>query len=156
MALIKWEPRREMEPLRSLRDEVDRLFDSFFRGWPRPWSGESLLPGLGEFAPSIDLKEDDKELVLTAELPGIAKENLDVNITEDSVTIKGERKEDKEEQAKGYHFRESSYGSFHRVIPLPVEVVADKATAKLKDGVLTLNLPKSKASKRKGVQIKVE
>ena len=156
MALIKWQPQRELEPFRGLREEVDRLFEDFFRGWPRAWTGEAALPARGEFVPKVDLKETDKEFVLSAELPGIEKEELEVNITEDSVSIKGERKLEKEEKDEGYYFRESTYGSFQRVVPLPSEVVAEKAKAKLKDGVLMLTLPKSEESKRKGVPIKVE
>jgi len=157
MALIKWEPRQgELEPVRGLRQEVDRLFDDFFRGWPRPWSGGWLTSETGAFAPNVDLKETDKEFVLTAELPGMRKDDIDVNILEQSVTIRGERAERKETKEQNYHYRESSYGSFQRVIPLPSPIVADQAKAALKDGLLTLSLPKAAPSKPKGVKIKVE
>ncbi|MDW7712234.1 MAG: Hsp20/alpha crystallin family protein [Deferrisomatales bacterium] len=157
MALIKWEPRYgELEPVRSLRQEVDRLFEDFFRGWPRPWAGSLLGQAEAAYAPSIDLRETDKELVLTAEVPGLRKEDVDVNIQEQSVTIRGERKEEKETKEQSYYYRESSFGSFQRVVPLPVPVAAEKAKAKLKDGVLTLTLPKAEPSKPKGVTIKVD
>ncbi len=157
MALIKWEPRYgELEPVRSLRQEVDRLFEDFFRGWPRPWAGSMLTTAEGAFAPTIALRETEKDLVLTAEVPGLQKEDVDVNILEQSVTIRGERKEEKETKEQNYHYRESSFGSFQRVVPLPVPVVAEKAKATLKDGVLTLTLPKAEPSKPKGVKIKVD
>ena len=156
MALIKWEPKgRELSPFRSLREEVDRVFEDFFRGWPSPW--RAGWPAVErEFVPNVSLKETDKEFVLTAEVPGISKDELDVAISEDSVTIKGERKEEKEKREANYHCRESSYGAFERVIPLPSTVVADKAKAKLKDGVLSLTLPKSEVSKVKETKVKVE
>ena len=156
MALIRWEPRsRQLDPFRNLREEVDRIFDDFFRSWSRPWSGW-LEPTRAGFVPSVDLKETDEEFIITAEVPGVSKDELDVTITEDSVTLRGERREEKEHKEGDYHYRETSYGSFQRVIPLPGEVVADKAKAKLKDGVLTLVLPKAQPARSKGVQIEVE
>lgn len=157
MALIKWEPRRgEVAPFRSLREEIDRVFDDFFRGWPRPWSGgwPSALESVT--APTIDLKETEKEFVVSAEVPGVTKDQLNISIAEDSVTLQGERKAEKEKKEENYHYKESSYGSFQRVIPLPAAVVADKAKAKLKDGVLTLILPKAEPSPKKQIKIKVE
>ncbi|MBE0616365.1 MAG: Hsp20/alpha crystallin family protein [Proteobacteria bacterium] len=157
MALIKWEPRRgELEPVRGLRQEVDRLFDDFFRGWPRPWSSGWLTQEIGSFAPNVDLKETEKEFILTAEVPGMQKDDIRINILEQSVTIQGERKEVKESKAESYRYRESSFGTFQRVVPLPSPVVAEQAKAKMKDGVLTLTLPKAEPSKPKGVKIEVE
>ena len=157
MALTKWEPRSgELQPVRSLRQEVDRLFEDFFRGWPRPWTGGWLGQEEGTFAPVVNLKETEKEFVLTAEVPGLQKDQLDVNIMEESVTIRGERKEEKETKEQSYYYRESSFGSFQRVVPLPAPIVADKAKATLKDGVLSLTLPKAEPAKSRAVKIKVE
>lgn len=156
MALVKWEPRRELEPVRSLRQEVDRLFEDFFRGWPKPWSSGWFAPAEGAFTPSIDLRETEKDFILTAEVPGLQKEDVDVNIMEQSVTIRGERKQEKETKEQDYHYRETSFGSFQRVVPLPAPIKADEARAKLKDGVLTLTLPKAEPSKPRGVKVKVE
>ena len=163
MALIRWEPKaKELEPLHNLRDEVDRLFEDFIRGWPRPWGGwlspfrggEVAAPG---YAPNVDMKETETDVLVTAEVPGFNKENLEVVITENSVTLKGERKEEKKEK-KGdtYHYREVVQGSFERVLALPAAVVADKAKAELKDGVLTLTLPKTEPSKRKTLKVKID
>lgn len=157
MALVKWEPRSgEIGPVRSLRQEVDRLFEDFFRGWPKPWTGGWATQEEGAFAPAVDLKETEKEFVLTAEVPGLQKDDLDVNIMAESVTIRGERREEKESKEQSYYYKESSYGSFQRVIPLPAPILAEKAKAKLKDGVLSLTLPKAEPSKSKAIKIKVE
>lgn len=156
MALVKWEPRREPSPFRSLREEVDRVFEEFFRGWPGPWAyGAPAGPGPAA-APSVDLKETEHDLVLTAEVPGVTKDELSVTITEDSVTLKGERRRETESRQGDYHYRETTRGSFQRVIPLPVEIVSEKAQARLKDGVLTLTLPKAGRSRTRAIRIEVE
>lgn len=163
MALIKWDPKRmELEPVRGLRDEIDRLFDEFFQGWWRPlgtdWPGPRLrsLAGSAEFLPNVNLKETEGEYLITAELPGLAKEDIQVSLTEDSVILSGERKLEKESKREAYHYRETSHGSFERVIPLPGQIKTAGAKAQLKDGVLTLVLPKAEETKRKEVSVKVE
>jgi len=155
MSLMKWEP-REMEPIHALRNKVDHLFEDFTRGWPRAFFSGTLPSGSSSYLPSVDLKETDATYTLTADLPGIAKDDLKVNITERAVTIEGERKEEKEKSHKGYHLKESSYGAFRRSVALADEILADKAKATLKDGVLTLVLPKAKQARRKEIEIKVE
>lgn len=155
MALVKWEPKRtQLDPFRNLRDEVDRLFEDFGRGWPRPW-GVGWPSAPEAFSPAVNLQETPKEYVITAEVPGFPKDRLEINVTEDAVTIRGERKEEKESKEGGYHLRESSSGSFQRVLALPGAVLADQAKAKLEDGVLTLTLPKAAPKESKGVRIKV-
>ena len=155
MALIKWEPKRtQLDPFRSLRDEVDRLFEDFGRGWPGPWG--TTWPWAPEaFSPAVDLKETDAEYVITAEVPGFPKDKLEINVTEDALTIRGERKEETEKKEGGYHLRESSSGSFQRVLALPGSVVADQAKAKLEDGVLTVTLPKAAPKETKGAKIDI-
>jgi HSP20 family protein len=156
MTLVKWEPKRtQLDPFRSLRDEVDRLFEDFGRGWPRPW-GMAWPSAPETFSPAVDLKETDTEYVVTAEVPGFPKEKLEINVTEDAITIRGERKEEKEKTEGGYHLRESASGSFQRVLALPGSVVADQVKAKLEDGVLTVTLPKAAEKEAKGVKIEVD
>lgn len=156
MALIKWEPRRTgLDPFRSLRGEVDRLFEDAFRGWPKPWAFGWPAASLDSFVPAVNLKETETQFIVTAEVPGFSKEKLDVTVTQEGVTIKGERTDESERTEEGYYFRESSSGSFQRAIPLPGAVMPDQATAKLEDGVLTLTLPKAKPSRAKGVKIDV-
>jgi HSP20 family protein len=158
MALIRWEPKgRGLEPIRGLRDEVDRLFEDFFRGWSHaPWVGRGLVTAGREFLPSVDLREGDQEFTVTAEIPGLSKEEISVTITEDSVALKGERKEVSEKEKASYHYQETAYGAFQRVIPLPAKIKPDAAKARLKDGVLTLTLPKAERSKGKQVTVMVE
>jgi HSP20 family protein len=157
MALMKWEPEvRELEPLRGLRHEVDRLFDEFVRGSPLRQMTRWFTPLEGSYAPNVDLEETDQEFVLSAEVPGIRKDQLEVNITEGRVTLKGERKEREHARNVMFHCKELAYGAFERVMELPAPVVPDKAVAKMEDGLLTLTLPKAEAAKRQMVKVKIE
>jgi HSP20 family protein len=143
MALIKWEP---SEGLTSLRSEMDRLLEDF---WRRPWR-ESLA---GEMEPAIEVSDTKKSVIVKVQVPGVAKENIQVNVTDDVLSIKGEVKEEEEKEEKNYYRREIRYGSFSKTVPLPTAVIADKAAAKLQDGVLEIKIPKSKESKVKEIPI---
>lgn len=143
MALIKWEP---SEGLMSLRNDMDRLLEDF---WKRPWR-ESLS---GEMEPAVEVSDSKKSVVVKVQVPGVAKENIQVNVTDDALTIKGEIKEEEKKEEKNYYRREIRYGSFSRTIPLPTTVEAEKAAAKLKNGVLKIEIPKSKESKVKEIPI---
>ena len=104
----------------------------------------------------MDVAETDKEMKVTAELPGIEEKDIDVSFTGDALTIKGEKKQETEKKDKDYTTRECSYGSFQRVIPLSCEIVADKVNATFEKGVLTVTLPKSEAAaaSRKKISVK--
>ncbi len=158
MALIRWEPQtRALDPFHSLRDEVDRLFDDFFRGsQPLLRGGWPGLAGDETKVPSVDLKETDDAFVLTAELPGVGKDELDLTVAEDRVTLSGERRREDEKKGENYHYRETTYGRFQRVVPLPDRILADKADARLKDGVLTLTLPKAEPAKTREVKVEIQ
>ena len=108
------------------------------------------------FIPSVDVKEQENDVVVSAELPGLDLKDVNVEVTQDSVRIAGEKKQETEKEEKGYYHRESSFGSFERVIDLPTEVDEDKAEAEFSKGVLTIKLPKSEQarSKRKKVEVK--
>ena len=149
MSIMRWRPTRD---LLSIREEMNRLFDSFFSGVPE--SRSSLLEG--EWAPSIDVAETDEEVVITAELPGVKQDDVDITITDDILTLKGEKKEEKEVNEKNYHRIERCYGSFQRSIRLPVGVQADKVKASYKDGVLRIVAPKIEEAKPKQIKINVE
>ncbi|MEW6585288.1 MAG: Hsp20/alpha crystallin family protein [Nitrospirota bacterium] len=131
--------REEWNPFALLRQEMNTLFDSFFRGFET----EPFGTRFGAFAPRVDVAETDKEFKVSAELPGMDDKDIDVSLTKDSLTIKGEKKEEKEEKGKSFYRLERSYGSFTRTIPLPVEIVTDKAKAEFKKGILTVTLPKT-------------
>ena len=145
--LTPWRPFGE---LGSLRREMDRLWDSFFgerpltRVWEREW------------APSLDVSETKDNFVVKAEVPGIDAKDIDISLTGDVLTIKGEKKQEKEEKEEDYHLVERSYGSFSRSIRLPAEVESAKIKASYKNGILRVTLPKSEKVKAKEVRIKVE
>lgn len=138
--------------------EMERYFDKFFRhpfslmapGWP---FREFPFPKAGEISPSVDIFEEGGDMVVKAELPGIAKENLNVSITENTLTITGEKKQEEKVEKKNFHRIERSYGSFTRSFRLPDNVNGDKAKASFKDGVLEVRLPKTKETKQKKISI---
>jgi HSP20 family protein len=131
MSLAKWEP---MHELARVWDEMDRIFGRV--------AGE-IFPGDGQqWSPSVDIREENGNLVVKADLPGVKKDDVDITATEDSITIQGHSEEEKEEKKDGYYRRERRSGSFSRVLPLPAMVDADKALAEFKDGTVTITLPK--------------
>lgn len=142
-------------PFYSLQRQMNSLFDDFFRGFdiaPRGFAAG----GLGVFSPSIDVKESDKDFTIRAELPGVEEKDIEVTVTENAVTIKGEKKEEKEDKGKNYYYMERSYGSFNRVIPLDTEAESDKAEASFKNGVLNITIPKSQTAKAKGTKVPIK
>jgi HSP20 family protein len=149
MSLMRWRPTHD---LTSMREEMNRLFDNFFSGLPERRRG--LLES--EWAPSIDVAETDEDIVVTAELPGVKQEEVDITIADDVLTLKGEKKEEKEVKEKNYHRIERSYGSFQRSISLPTGTKADEAKASYKDGILCITIPKAEEAKPKQIKIDVE
>lgn len=149
---MAWEisPWRPFE-FEKMRREMDRLWDSFFEGKPARRAREE-----GEWLPSLDVSETKGDLVVKAELPGIDPKDIDISLNEGVLTIKGEKKQEKEEKEEGYHLIERSYGSFTRSIRLPQEVQSEKINASYKNGVLKITLPKSEEAKKKEIKIKVE
>ena len=139
------------QPFESLRREVDRLFENFDRDlWRSPFSRSvfDIAPHWrrelkSATSPAVDIVEKDNAYEVTAELPGMDEKDIDVSLTRDSLTIRGEKKEEKEEKGKDFYRMERSYGSFTRSVPLPVEVETDKVVATFKKGVLNVTLPKS-------------
>ena len=145
----------DYHPFYSLQREMNSLFDDFFRGFditPRGFAVE----GLGTFSPSIDVKESEKDFMIRAELPGVDEKDVEVTVTNDTVTIKGEKKEEKEDKGENYYYMERSYGSFNRVIPLTEEIESDKAEAGFKNGVLNIKIPKSQKAKAKGTKVPIK
>jgi len=135
--------------LSSFRREMDRLFDRFFEGWPFKPSAQE-----GPWAPSVDLSETAKEVIVKAELPGMDPKDIDVSVRGDMLTLRGERKQEKEEKGENFHRVERSYGSFSRSIQLPAEVDSGKVTATYIDGVLKISLPKTKEAAVKKIEVK--
>ena len=146
--------REEYHPLALLRDEINSLFDNFSRGFGM----ERFKERLDTFNPKIDIAESDKEIKISAELPGIDEKDIEVSTTKNSLTIRGEKKEEKEDKGKGCYRKERSYGAFSQTVQLPSEVDTDKIEANFKKGVLTVKLPKAaKAIKEtKKIPVKAE
>ena len=147
-AVARWTPLRDA--LR-FQDEVNRIFDFSNRGYPA--NGE---PFAGLWQPAIDIYEDAEGVTLKAELPGVASEDIDLRIENNTLTLKGERKLEKEEQKENYRRVERSYGGFSRAFSLPPTVDAEKVRAESKNGVLSIFLPKREETKPKQIHVKVE
>ncbi|MFO7890594.1 MAG: Hsp20/alpha crystallin family protein [bacterium] len=141
----------EDNPFLTLRKEMNRLFDSFF-------DDSSISPfreGWGRTFPQINIKENDKQIEVSAELPGIDQKDADISIYNNVLTIQGEKKQEKEDKEGEYYHRECTYGSFHRDIALPDEVDEDKVKADFKNGILKIILPKKEEAQRKTKKIEI-
>ncbi len=148
MELVRWDPFKEIS---SLRDEIDRLFDSFFGRIP-------AVPSEREVAwhPAINLEETEDKFIVKAELPGLKKDDIKVQVTEDGLIISGERKFEREEKGKTYHRIEMAYGKFQRMISFPAQVKPEGAKATYKDGILTVEIPKSEKARPKEIEIEIK
>jgi HSP20 family protein len=142
-----WNPFQE---LNELQNRLDTLFG---RTGLRPANGEETIT-LADWAPAVDVTEDDKEFIVKAELPGLKREEVKVTVEDGVVSISGERKAEKEEKTKKYHRVERSYGSFLRSFTLPEGCDPAKVNAEFKDGVLNVHLAKSPKAQPKAIEIK--
>ena len=144
----------EGHPLESLHREMERMMDEMWRGagWP---AFASLTTRGGILAPRIDVAEDDTEIRVTAELPGVNEDDVEVTLGDNALTLKGEKKETHEESEGGYRHAERWFGAFHRTIPLDCEVVREKVKATFEKGVLTVVLPKTPETESKDKRIPV-
>ena len=147
MAIVRWEPFRD---LLATQKEFDRLFR------------EAFTPGFGEgelstrtWAPPVDIFENENNIVLKAELPGVEPKDVEVRVEDNTLYLKGERKFEKETKEENYHRIERAYGSFARSFSLPSSIDAEKVAADYKDGLLTLTLPKREEAKPKTIKINV-
>jgi len=144
--LIRWEPDREMM---TLREAMDHLFDDAFT---RP-----LRQGNGHWSvPAVDMYQTDNEIIVKAAIPGVKTDEVQINVTGEILTIKGEVKEKEEVKEKAYHLREQRWGAFERTISLLTEVIADKAKAEFENGILTITLPKAEEVRPKSISIKTK
>jgi HSP20 family protein len=137
---------------RSLQREIDQVFNDFWRG--TPMLAESGEGGMGNI--KINVAETENAFEIAAELPGVEPNDIDVQLKDDILTIKGEKKSEKEDKQKNYHVVEQSYGSFERSFALPSEVQADKVDAKFDKGILKITLPKSPEAQPKTKKIEVK
>jgi HSP20 family protein len=145
MPIVKYSPFVDTDDfptgLRVFQDTVNRLFSD--QGTARPW------------APSVDILETDNELVLKADVPGVELKDIDIRIENGTLTVKGERKFEREEKNKGFHRLERSYGSFVRYFTLPDTVDTENVKADYQNGVLTITLPKKEVAKPKAIKVQV-
>ena len=153
------------QPFDTLRHEIDRVFEEFssaFPGFPMPHRPFAFEPWkafewpLRTALPAVDLAEKESQYEVTAELPGMTEKDFELTISGGMLTISGEKTEEKEEKKKDYHLSERRYGSIKRTVPVPENVDANKIEASFKDGVLTVVLPKTKASAAKQKKIDVK
>jgi HSP20 family protein len=149
-ALTTREPRtrrRWLEPFTALQDEIGELASSFFgevgEAWPR-----------GLMVPSLDLSETDGDVEARLDLPGIKPEEIDIQLSDNTLTVSGQRKEEKEEKGKTYHRVERRQGSFSRTVVLPCTVNEDKVDAQYKDGVLSIKMPKTEEAKARKIKVR--
>jgi HSP20 family protein len=136
--------------------EMERFMGDFFGR--RPWWPERWFrtEGMELTAPAVDLYEEKDDIVVKAELPGIEKDNIEVNLADHTLTIKGEKKKEEEIKEKNYYRSERSYGSFVRTLELPKDVHTDKVKATFKNGILEVRLPKTEEAKAKEVKVRVD
>ena len=156
MTLIPWGSRKgtdgDASLLNELRTEMNRVFDNYFRE-PFGTMTESLGWG-GQFGPSVDICETDQEITLSAELPGVDPQDLDITLTADRITISGEKRETVLRAEKSYHQKETRSGRFSRTIALPSTVDTQQVNAEHKNGVLTIRLAKSQTLAGRKVEVK--
>ena len=141
MALVRWQPRQAC----GFGTDFDRFFDSV-------WGSAASAPST--WYPSVDISEGDEEIAVTAEIPGLKAEDIKVSVTDNVLTIEGEKKEEKREDQKQVHRVERTYGSFRRAFRLSSAVDPDRITASYRDGVLSLSLTKAEAARKKEIEIK--
>jgi len=163
MNLIPWRNKRENKdvitaeshPLARLRGEMDQLFERF---WRDPWSAglSDLFPSCSGLGLRINLAESDHDVTVTAELPGINPEDVDISVSGNVLAIRGEKNEEKEDKKRDYHYVERSYGSFHRSVQLPSSVDPSQVDATYKNGVLTVTLAKHAKAKPKRITVRHE
>ena len=148
------------DPFHEFQRDMNRLFDDFFADFPLArHGGPEREPGLAAvFSPRVDVTETDQEVKVSAELPGMDEKDITVAMEDEALTLRGERKDEREEKGKNWYRREQSYGTFNRIIPLPAGVEGSKAKATFKKGILTVTVPKraGEQARRKAIPIETD
>jgi len=156
MSIIRWNPARELATLPSdvfnMQREINKMFDSFFRGGTQSDEPSNF----SYWTPAVDITEQDDQYSVKVELPGVNKDDVKITLESNILTIRGEKKQEKEEKEKNYHRVERTYGSFQRSFTLPTVVKSDKIDAIFKDGILTISLPKAEEAKPKQIEVRVK
>lgn len=161
--LIHWGRNREAagveganddNPVTHLQRNINRVFEDFWSRFERPASGTNGV--VAGFGPSTDVTETDEAIEVAIELPGLSEKDVEVSVTEDVLTIRGEKRHEREDRRRGVYVSERSWGSFYRMVPLPPGVDSEKASADFKRGVLTVTLPKTPEAQSKIKRIEVK
>jgi len=154
MSLVRWNPARELaawpSDLFGIQREINRMFEGFFK------NNRNEDSTLSAWMPAVDISEHDNEYIVKAELPGVNKEDVKITLESNILTIRGEKKQEKEMKNENYHRIERNYGSFQRTFTLPMTVKSDTIGAEYKDGILSVVLPKSEEAKPKQIEVKVK
>ena len=146
-SIIHWRPSGQLS---SLPTEMNQVFERFFGP---DWDTEAPAPSA--WLPATNVSETEDSFVVVAEIPGLEPKDIDISLTGDMLTVKGEKKQEKEEKNQRWHRSERTYGSFTRAFRLPASVVADKVSADYKNGVVRITLPKTDESRRREVKIQI-
>jgi HSP20 family protein len=146
MALTTWKP---MSDLFDIHNEMSRVFDDFFGRTPRRGSG-------GEWVPAVDISETPEEIFLRAEIPGASEKDVNVSVTDNVLTLKGEKRQESAAKGENYHRVERTYGAFQRSFSLPRNLKTENTTATFKNGVLTVCIPKAEEVKPKEIRVSVD
>ncbi|MCB0331512.1 MAG: Hsp20/alpha crystallin family protein [Bdellovibrionales bacterium] len=141
-------------PVSALQQEMNRVFEDFFTGFSDFPMGR-MFQGENSFTPQVDVKEDDRQIVVKAEFPGMEEKDIHLTLKDDHLVLEGEKKLEEERTEGGARYYESSYGTFRRIVPFHAEIDSDKVDATLKKGVLTIVLPKSAAESRATKKISI-
>lgn len=146
MTLVKWDPWREIED----------MFDRYTRAIGRPRNDRQQVSGDTDWSPRVDIHETESEFVISAEIPGISKKDVQVNVDDGILTISGTREQESDEKGKNFHRIERHYGSFRRSFTLPDNVDENTIKASFKDGILNLSIPKIPKTETKAIEIKID
>jgi len=154
--VVKAEPGRAVSPFEDMEKRFEEFFKRPFSMFGPSWMPRMKFPEMGVISPEMDIFEDGNDVVVKAEMPGMKKEDIEVNLTDDTVTVSGEKKKEEKVEKKDYYRVERSYGSFSRSFRLPKEVQSDKAKATFKDGVLEIRVPKTAEAISKEKKLTIE
>jgi HSP20 family protein len=154
--IVKTEPAGAVSPFEEMEKRFEEFFKRPFSMFGPSWMPRMKFPEMGVVSPDMDIFEDGNDVVVKAEMPGMKKEDIEVNLTDDTVTVSGEKKKEEKVEKKDYYRVERSYGSFSRSFRLPKEVQSDKAKATFKDGVLEIRVPKTPEAISKEKKLTIE
>ncbi|MBN1406766.1 MAG: Hsp20/alpha crystallin family protein [Calditrichaceae bacterium] len=147
MPIVRWNPERSIF---SLKSDMDRLFDNFFTDRP------GQLQSYSDMTPIVDVEETDQAFLITAEVPGIKKDDIKITFENNYLTISGEKKVEKDRKDKNFHHMERSFGKFSRTLGIPAGVMLDKIEAEYDQGILNIKIPKAEEAKPKQIEVKVK